>query len=142
MQQLFYAGLKLQLCFIFCSLFQVYSMSCCLVMDANVTCCLQMQIEIIVSKTELLVKIQILHSYVTLCYIQHYIIAVYFVHYIDKVVSCLRDSLKYSIISVFHYLEVSIVTMWSGTRSLPRALEVKWKYVSYVGAKIFTVCKQ
>ena len=49
-------GLKLQVCSLFCSLFQAHSTFRCVVMGANARRCSQMQNEIIVSKRELPVK--------------------------------------------------------------------------------------
>ena len=52
----FYVGLKLQVCSLFCSLFQAHSVFHCVVMGANARRCSRMQNEIIASKRELPVK--------------------------------------------------------------------------------------
>ena len=49
-------GLKLQVCSLFCSLFQVYGVFRYVVMGANARRCSRMQNEMIASKTELPVK--------------------------------------------------------------------------------------
>ena len=52
----FYVGLNLQVCSLFCSLFQVHSAFRCVVMGANIKRFLRTQNEIIASKRELPVK--------------------------------------------------------------------------------------
>ena len=64
---IFYVGLKLQVCSLFCSLFQVHSVFRCVVMGANAKRCSRTQNEIIASKRELPVKNNP-YSYVTPCY--------------------------------------------------------------------------
>ena len=56
MQNKINAGLKLQVCSLFCSLFQAHSAFRCVVMGANARRCLWTQNEIIASKRELPVK--------------------------------------------------------------------------------------
>ena len=52
----FYVGLMLQVCSLFCDLFQAHIAFRCVVMGANARRCERTQNEIIASKTELLVK--------------------------------------------------------------------------------------
>ena len=96
------------------------------VMGDNARRCLRMQNEMIESKTELPVKkIKCPYSYVTPCY---YITSSRRTLYVilSKGVPSLCDSVKSLIISMLRYLVISFtVSMWSGTRSLLRALEAK-----------------
>ena len=52
----FYVGLKLQVCSLFCSLYQAHSVFCCIVMGANTKRCSRTPNEIIASKRKLPLK--------------------------------------------------------------------------------------
>ena len=96
-------------------------------MGANAKRGSQTQNEIVASKRELPVKnIKHPYSYLTPCYYIHYIIKVHLYVSIRKGITRLRDSVKYLIIPVLCYLIIPFtVRVWSGTRSLLRALETE-----------------
>ena len=110
------------MCYLFCSLFQAHSVFHYVVMGANVRRCSRTQNEIIASKTELPVKK--LNS----AFLRNSVILITLSGYstLRKGIPHLRDSVKYLILSALHYLVISFtVSAWSGTRSLPRALEAE-----------------
>ena len=107
---------------LFCCLFQAHSVFRYVVMVANIRRCSRTQNEIIASKTELPVK------KFNSVFLRNSVILITLSRYVTwrKGIPCLRDSVKYLIISTLRYLVISItVCAWSGTRSLLRALEVK-----------------